>query len=743
MKIYPRRIIILPGQNLTYLQSSCHLFAYCIAFYTLCIIDTTTYELNIKNSSNHELIILFRIKRAEKKVLTFGPKKGFVLPGETRLIPVSLLSREFVRTKLLVKLVAVPRAQINSLDFDKSWLAGMNYKGEIKKIIDIINSSANLDIIIESNRTVSNDFEQFSDLLSESSNTYQIANTSSHYPPRAKSADRSDSAVSAYEFSSEFQSFGYDTPSVLSPGAEKSVTSSNYVSSVPENAIEFMKALSHQVSSSPQSLKENLSQELQAEDVEKLASFFSTLMKTMKKPSSASSSLKSLHQLQSSHNQSSFAVHQQTISFRDRRENETADSRNSEPTMLTDIVKALNGTASVDPDEKVSQLSNEEELSETSIGPLQTEPNKVNTTVQSLYTLPIQPQPLQPDITRQSIHSQYSHHSQVSHKSSHHTVANTVLSNSLVSSIEHHQNHSEHPSYLNNTTMTGLGPTTNLHSSYSQAKDSAPKRNSFSSDKILLLDEKTLEAFSTLLPNGATDSANEPVTINPKSIRMSGNSNNSLNVSQSSAGGLYQSFSLEIFHEQVNALLLKQIIEARIIHAIERRQKISIINLSNAREIYTCKDSLSLAFFSSPEEVEEEKKGSRGNERGEESDSKKQLFVLRKAYLEDYLYDLQIEHTSLISLDASLNRFHMLTSLNLSNNQIKYIDGMILLPQLSYLNLSHNFLKSLDYLQSLYTLKTLIVSNNRIETFKQSISLIITLSNSLTTLDLSENPVKT
>lgn len=98
------------------------------------------YELHIDNSSKADRVLLFRIRRsADQKLLTFSPKKGFVLCNEKKAITILILNEKFARAKLLVKLVAVPRDQIVQ-DFDASWAKGVEVcGGEVKKVIEILN----------------------------------------------------------------------------------------------------------------------------------------------------------------------------------------------------------------------------------------------------------------------------------------------------------------------------------------------------------------------------------------------------------------------------------------------------------------------------------------------------------------------------------------------------------------------------------------------------------------------------
>eukprot|EP01031_Cornospumella_fuschlensis_P035811 gene35811-43436_t len=92
------------------------------------------YELAIDNTSEDDKVLLFRIRRSEHKVLTFSPKKGYVLPREKKLISIYILDDNFHKTKLLVKFVLLNKEDVTQ-DFDETWRKGE----EDRKVISIVN----------------------------------------------------------------------------------------------------------------------------------------------------------------------------------------------------------------------------------------------------------------------------------------------------------------------------------------------------------------------------------------------------------------------------------------------------------------------------------------------------------------------------------------------------------------------------------------------------------------------------
>lgn len=125
MKIFPRQIKMEQG----------------VERYEL-IIDNSTPSPSPSPVSSGDTgkVLLFRIRRsAEQKLLTFSPKKGFVLAGERKAVSVFVLSERFSRAKLLVRVVAVARDQVEQ-DFDACWAKGVQSSGgEVRKVIELLN----------------------------------------------------------------------------------------------------------------------------------------------------------------------------------------------------------------------------------------------------------------------------------------------------------------------------------------------------------------------------------------------------------------------------------------------------------------------------------------------------------------------------------------------------------------------------------------------------------------------------
>jgi hypothetical protein len=115
MKIYPRRLRIIN--------------------------DGETTEITIKNSSGQDRILLFRVRRAAEQLLSFTPKKGFVLPGESVTIRVTALNAQFIRTRLLIRLTCVPVVEVLQ-DFEQAYHLGTTLLGEVKKLIDVFGTES-------------------------------------------------------------------------------------------------------------------------------------------------------------------------------------------------------------------------------------------------------------------------------------------------------------------------------------------------------------------------------------------------------------------------------------------------------------------------------------------------------------------------------------------------------------------------------------------------------------------------
>jgi hypothetical protein len=809
--------------------------------------EQNNYELNIKNSSTNNLILLFRIKRQEQKVLTFGPKKGMVLPGETRTIPISLLSRDFVRAKLLVKIVAVPRDQVNSLDFEKSWQNGVKYKGEIKKIIDIIDSEAPLDSILKSRSRESNNNDEYSDMLSEVSSFSSYPNLPHRFSPRNRSTE---SVVSAYELSSEFATTPMigDSPP---PGKLQSITNYHHQQQHPhhhhqqqfhhhqgirerlggsfdsilreneeleplqeeeeqgdyrddrlqaieneeedteemaDQTVELLKIVSKQLTLSADQFQETLSKKLPPKEINKLAQFFAGLMQENQNISNNPQlEEQQYYELPQNRNQHKNGHEQRTegmnlppMSPNSRRNKQSFSSFNGtdETESISEIAKNNNPNASVHhlphhrvrttADETDSLISTEEPVS-SSLAEQRQQNSHLNRSLQSIYSLPHGHEILQNRVERivhehhhkgdpylnQNINKSFDsgrqeeqQQQQDDHERSRQSVPLKQSSSPKRPLPQQQQQQQSRESYNGNgeSKTSHHNQESSLRNSLNQSQQqirqsqSHSRQQSFDREQqqqqqqsfrqsvekkptaisgMPIIDERTLEAFSSLIGNNNNDpmlSSTSSSWNNKESFHQSGSANN---------------FTLEVFNNHVNESLLKEIVETRIIYSIEYRHKIQSIVLQNL-PILCLKSSLSAAF---EEPVDEQ------GQLLPLTEQEKQLLILRNIYLEDFLTSLTIEFTALLSLDDSINRFQSITSLDLSNNQLKYIDGMIVLPQLTYLNLSNNMLKSLDYLQSLSNLKTLLVKKNRIEHFSTSINVIITLSNCLINLDLSENPV--
>ena len=117
------------------------------------------------------------------------------------------------------------------------------------------------------------------------------------------------------------------------------------------------------------------------------------------------------------------------------------------------------------------------------------------------------------------------------------------------------------------------------------------------------------------------------------------------------------------------------------------------------------------------------------------------LCKARAAALELSLNRIVVKHSQIAVLDESINRYHQLTHLELTNNRLKAISVNVNLPKLMTLNVSGNNLMSLHGLQLLTSLENLNVSHNKLINFGSSINLLVPLASKITTFDASFNEV--
>lgn len=196
---------------------------------------------------------------------------------------------------------------------------------------------------------------------------------------------------------------------------------------------------------------------------------------------------------------------------------------------------------------------------------------------------------------------------------------------------------------------------------------------------------------------------------------------------------------LEVYGKEVSNQSLMAITESQLAEASRCKQKIVALEVTDS-SVSSLRESIGELYYIK----NNNNSSSRNNETitvKHEDELHKQLDIMRAAYLDDNLKHLTINTAVLTGLDSSINRFRHLTSLNLSGNHIRTIEAPLQLPRLRSLDLSNNQLVSLDYLQLLVGLHTLIVANNRITCLSLSVNMLVSLSKSLATLDMSGNPV--
>lgn len=111
-----------------------------------------------------------------------------------------------------------------------------------------------------------------------------------------------------------------------------------------------------------------------------------------------------------------------------------------------------------------------------------------------------------------------------------------------------------------------------------------------------------------------------------------------------------------------------------------------------------------------------------------QEDHQSKLLLMHANLINENLKHLSINHSLLINIDVSINRFYNLTTLNLSSNKIHTILGPIILPQLKSLDISNNQLTSFDFLESLLSLHTLQAANNCLSSLQTSVNMLILLT---------------
>jgi hypothetical protein len=200
--------------------------------------------------------------------------------------------------------------------------------------------------------------------------------------------------------------------------------------------------------------------------------------------------------------------------------------------------------------------------------------------------------------------------------------------------------------------------------------------------------------------------------------------------STGAAGGLL----LEVFGQdrRLSDAEVAEVAVQRLEEAAEARRKVVAIEVA-ACAVTDIHSSVGHLF-----QREQEK----GEPSGHEEALRMKLDAMRAVHFEENLKHLSINDCAITSIDASVNRFAHLQSLNLSGNSIRSIAAPLQLPHLRSLDLSNNLLVSLDYLQLLGGLTTLIVASNRISSLSLSVNMLVSLSKTLLSLDMSSNPVR-
>jgi hypothetical protein len=598
------------------------------------------YELYIRNSASDDRVLLYKIRRSEQKVLEFQPKLGYVEPGTTSTIKLNVIDHAFDKTRLLVKLVVAKKSLLDG-DFDENWQKACKRNGEVKKVIDIVNTGA----VSRGGKGDAVGNHSATPSTAQRNLNKQLMLTQA--PPsisRLRSTDSTDafSDTSSISAGQSFCSTGFYSPSEsgnLSPspawpgdreGGRRADHDHDSVLGTVIHCDDFSVA-----DSAMEDSADFRSHQLAAENPAR--------------PGNRGSSQDSAHE-------------QAPVSDTDHQPGSSPQPTDAE-VLLALLHKLTHMPGAV---------------------PLLT--SMLASTGATLA--PVAPIP--PTASMVATEPSLIKSSDLTLLPSGEPISTEVCDPSLVSKAEE-----EMPVF--------------------PSVKSAPDARQRGVEDVRT--EVDLVVCSRLTGLG--------------SARYSGGSSAPGEADIAGAGG---GLLLEVFGQdkKLSDAEVAEVAKRRLEEAAEARRKVVAIEVA-ACAVTDINGSVGSLF----QRAEEQGEGG-----GHEEALRAKLDAMRAVFFEENLKHLSINDCSIASIDASVNRFAHLQSLNLSGNRIRSIAMPLQLPQLRSLDLSNNLLVSLDYLQLLGGLTTLIVASNRIASLSLSVNMLVSLSKTLVSLDMSSNPVR-
>ena len=196
------------------------------------------------------------------------------------------------------------------------------------------------------------------------------------------------------------------------------------------------------------------------------------------------------------------------------------------------------------------------------------------------------------------------------------------------------------------------------------------------------------------------------------SVRPLSNKMSNVGISDSNVVEIKGGHALSQLHLVPSALAIRSL------EVYNSRSLVTAVEISNTGTPTTFKECISCVFNENPsDEVER----------------------MRAVMLEANLRHIIMNMTCLLSVDVSINRFNKLTTLDLSDNDIQYVEDGLNLPLLQRIDLARNRLTSMAFLENLVSIKAVNLSNNRIKSLS-SITSMVALASTLTSVDFSGNP---
>lgn len=745
-----------------------------MCYYTRNVLITTklfitgkdVYELSIRNSADDERILLFKIRRSEQKMVEFKPKVGYVEPGQTTKVTLRLIDGSIPKTRLLVKLVVLKKSLLEQ-DFEQSWSVASQRNGEVKKVIDIVHTTSALgtqetaaanSTSVHSplahkrnsakqlllHRVRSTDSDACWDGASDTSSlSMQQSVTSAAFfspspsisaasTPKQSEFNRKQYTGNRFSPDERNQSEGPDTENgngnFESPlTGEGEVRGGLHSNEYNFNDYEDMERDGYSVAESVADQSVDLhcfseslsqSQQLQLQDAtaallrgnrSTTANVTGTANTTTSAPAPTTSAESSSAPTPSVATAATTAAATAADGAQDATA-VVAVEAGQQKVLLEMLIKLSQtpNTATL-----LSQLLITAAASQNSASLLSRNHSANGPNLRTLN----KPAP--------STHQHSSSSAIPNLAAEQGKTFNNALSSPAFTSEQLSRfiegEHAEFPSIR-------AASAEEKSESKSEAQDASPVllASAEAGDEAELTDEQVQECSRLTTLSSADQRARR---LRDLSSGVGGGDDMSMS-SQSRGVGLRSAYLLELFGEPITNTTFAKVMECRMEQATVEKGKVVAVEVVSAG-ISDLSNTFGRVFSTAQVSAPAQ------------SDPLDQLRTLRAAYLEDHLKHLTVNDCPrLVELDASLNRFRCLTVLNLSNCRIRTLSAPLNLPLLRSLDLSGNQLASLDYLQLLVSLTTLLAGGNLIASLNLSVNMLVSLSKSLVTLDLSANPVR-